>query len=113
MMPDTADERPRIYLCQCGFGTDDAEWFEAHQRQHDVGRLRDVDAHTVAELEWFRAGLAASLALLRPNSPACIPIRAQMSAIDVRLAQLAAERRPHHSRGAVPGDRPRPGRMGA
>jgi hypothetical protein len=91
MPTDPVAGQPSISFCQCGFATDDSEWFEAHQRQHDVGRLHDVNAYTADELEQVRRGLAASLALLRPNSPARIPILAQMAAIDVRLAQLAAD----------------------
>jgi hypothetical protein len=90
MPTDPVAGQPEICFCQCGFATDDPEWFESHQRQHDLGRLHDVDAYTVDELEQVRRGLAASLALVRPNSPARIPILAQLAAIDVRLAQLAA-----------------------
>jgi len=91
MPTDPVAGQPRICFCQCGFATDDPEWFEAHQRQHDVGRLHDVGAYTADELEQVRRGLAASLALVRPNSPARIPILAQLAAIDVRLAQLATD----------------------
>jgi hypothetical protein len=91
MTPDGAREQPGIYPCHCGFATDDPEWFEAHQHQHEVGRLDDAHAYTVDELEQMKRGLAASLAPLRPNSPARIPIVAQMSAVDARLAQLAAD----------------------
>jgi hypothetical protein len=107
MTPDPAAEQARIFFCQCGFATDDPEWFAAHQRQHEVGRLHDVRAYTADELEQIRRGLAASLALLRPNSPARIPILAQMSAVDARLAQLAAD-----AQTALPASRPLPGRMG-
>lgn len=91
MTPDPAREQPRICFCHCGFATDDPEWFEAHQHQHEVGRLHDAHAYTVDELEQIKRGLAASLALLRPNSPARIPILGQMSAVDARLAELAAD----------------------
>ena len=91
MPTDPVAGQPGICFCQCGFATDDSEWFELHQRQHDVGRLHDVEAYTLDELAEVRRGLAASLALVRPNSPARIPILAQMAAIDVRLAQLAAD----------------------
>jgi hypothetical protein len=49
-------------------------------RDHDVSRL------TAAELEHARRELAASLALVRPDSPARGPIAAQMAAIDTQLA---------------------------
>lgn len=26
--------QPVIYLCSCGFGTDDPAWFDGHQFQH-------------------------------------------------------------------------------
>jgi hypothetical protein len=52
-------------------------------RDHDVSRL------TAAELEHVRRELAASLALVRADSPACGPIVAQMTAIDTQLADHA------------------------
>jgi hypothetical protein len=52
-------------------------------RDHDVSRL------TAAELEHVRRELAASLALVRADSPACGPIVAQMAAIDTQLAHHA------------------------
>ena len=91
MTPDEAREQPRIYPCHCGFATDDREWFEAHQHQHEVGRLDDARAYTVDELQQIKRGLAASLALLSSNSPARIPILGHMSAVDARLAQLDAD----------------------
>ena len=90
MMPETAGRQPGIYFCQCGFATDDGEWFDSHQRQHDIGRLHDVRAYSVEELERLRRGLVTSLALVRPNSPACISILSQISAIDARLVQVGA-----------------------
>ena len=89
MPTDGAREQTEIYPCHCGFATDDPEWFGAHQRQHEAGRLNDAHPYTVDELEQMKRDLAASLALLRPNSPARIPILAQISAVDERLAQLA------------------------
>jgi hypothetical protein len=53
-------------------------------RRHDVGGL------TASELGRIRRELAASLALARPDSPARVPILAQMSAIDAELAARAA-----------------------
>jgi hypothetical protein len=91
MTPDEACEQPRIYPCHCGFATDDPEWFAAHQHQHEVGRLDDARAYTVDELQQIRRDLAASLERLSPNSPARISIVAQMSAVDARLARLAAD----------------------
>ena len=49
-------------------------------RDHDVTTL------TGRELEQARRDLAASLALARPDSPARLPILAQMTAIDAELA---------------------------
>jgi hypothetical protein len=53
-------------------------------RPHDVSDL------TSPELERTRRELAASLALVRPGSPARVPILAQMSAIETELASRAA-----------------------
>jgi hypothetical protein len=39
------------------------------------------------ELKRARRELAASLALTRPESPACVPVTAQISAIDTELAR--------------------------
>jgi hypothetical protein len=52
----------------------------------------DVTALTAGELERARRDLAASLALARPGSSARVPILAQMSAIDIELAQRATGR---------------------
>jgi len=52
-------------------------------RDHDVSGL------TAGELERARRELAASLALVRLDSPARVPIMAQMSAIDTQLADQA------------------------
>jgi hypothetical protein len=52
-------------------------------RDHDVSRL------TAAELQHARRELAASLALVRPDSPARVPIAAQLAAIDTQLADHA------------------------
>jgi hypothetical protein len=53
-------------------------------------RPHDVSALTAGELERARRELAASLALVRPRSPARVPILARMSAIDTELAGRAA-----------------------
>jgi len=50
-------------------------------RDHDVSSL------TAGELERARRELAASLALVRPDSPARVPIEAQLSAIDTEQAE--------------------------
>jgi hypothetical protein len=55
-------------------------------------REHDMTALTLAELERARRELAASLALARPGSPVCVPIQAQLTAIDAELARLVATR---------------------
>lgn len=45
-------------------------------------RDHDVSTMTAEELEHARRELAASLALLRPGSPARVPIENQLRAID-------------------------------
>ena len=52
----------------------------------------DVTALTLAELERARHELAASLALALawPGSPVCVPIQAQLTAIDAELARRVA-----------------------
>jgi len=55
-------------------------------RDHDVRGL------TASELERTRRELAASLALVRPDSPARVPIMAQMTAIDTEQAEREANR---------------------
>jgi hypothetical protein len=52
----------------------------------DPGRPPDVSGLTAGELDRTRRELAASLALLRPGSPAQVPIRAHLDAIDNELA---------------------------
>ncbi|MGH3408046.1 MAG: hypothetical protein ACRDRJ_36930 [Streptosporangiaceae bacterium] len=52
-------------------------------RDHDVRQL------TTAELERAKRQLQANLALLTPQSPAHVPIQAQMQAIDAELAERA------------------------
>lgn len=55
-------------------------------------REHDMTALTLAELERARRELAASLALARPGSPVCVPIQAQLTAIDAELARRVATR---------------------
>ena len=55
-------------------------------------RDHDVKALTVRELDRARRELQASLALVRPDSPARVPILAHMSVIDAELAGRAAGR---------------------
>jgi len=98
-----------LHLCSCGFGTDDAGWFDGHRAQHPghhrrgpaprlpgkpgpapdsgivPGRPPQVSALTTCELERTRRELAASLALARPGSLARVPILAHLSAIDAEL----------------------------
>lgn len=50
-------------------------------RDHDVSGL------TAGELERARRELRASLSLVRPGSPARVPILAEMSAIDRELSE--------------------------
>ena len=50
-------------------------------------REHDVSALAARELERARRELAASLALIRPGSPARVPILATMNAIDTELAR--------------------------
>ena len=53
-------------------------------------REPDVTALTLAELERARRELAASVALVRPGSHVCVPIQAQLTAIDAELARRVA-----------------------
>jgi hypothetical protein len=53
-------------------------------RPHDAGGL------TAGELDRIRRELRASLALVRPDSPARVPILAHLSAIDAELARRGA-----------------------
>jgi len=56
-------------------------------RDHDVAGL------TAGELERAKRELRASLALARPDSPARVPIPAQISAVDTELARRASGQR--------------------
>jgi hypothetical protein len=53
----------------------------------DPGRAHDVSELTSRELERAKRDLAVSMAMTSPGSPACIPIAAQISAIDRELAR--------------------------
>ncbi len=56
----------------------------------DPTRPHDVSELTVGELERAGRDLRASLALVRPDSPVCVPILARLSAIDTELAVRVA-----------------------
>jgi hypothetical protein len=64
--------------------------------QEDRARLamrdHDVTGLTARQLERARRELQANLALVRPDSPARVPILAQMSAIDTELARRTDHR---------------------
>jgi hypothetical protein len=62
-------------------------------------RDHDVTGLTAGELERARRDLAASLAMVRPDSPARVPILAHLSAIDTELAGRTG-RLPEESRQA-------------
>ena len=55
-------------------------------------RSHDVEQLTTAELERVRRELQASLGLIKPGSPANVPIQAQMRAIDTELTERADSR---------------------
>jgi hypothetical protein len=63
----------------------------------DPGRVHDVSALTVPELERTRRELHAALALARPGSPTETPILAHMAAIDAELATEPTSRPDRHS----------------
>ena len=54
-------------------------------------RPRDVSGLIASELERTRRELAANLALVRPGSPARVPILAHISAIDTELARRTGQ----------------------
>ena len=54
-------------------------------------RDHDVTALTTTELDHARRELATSLALIRPGSPAQVPILAQMRAVNAELAARLEE----------------------
>jgi len=53
-------------------------------------RPHDVRGLTAGELERTRRELRASLALARPDSPARVPIQAQLNAVEAELARRDA-----------------------
>ena len=55
----------------------------------DLHRVHDVSGLTSSDLERARRELTASLALVRPGSPARVPILARMRAVDTELAARA------------------------
>ncbi len=57
-------------------------------RDHDVRQL------TTAELELTMRQLRVNLSLISPDSPAHVPIRAHMRAIDAELAGRAGDHQP-------------------
>ncbi len=63
-----------------------------HPGPPSPARPRNVSTLTSPELEHARRELAAALALARPGSPAQLPIRAHIDAIDAELARRAARR---------------------
>ncbi len=52
-------------------------------------RYHDVKQLTTAELERTKRELQANLGLITPGSPAHVPIKAHMRAIDTELAERA------------------------
>ena len=58
----------------------------------DPIRPHDVQGLTAGELDRTRRELRASLALIRPDSPARVPILAHLSAIDAELTGRGAGR---------------------
>ena len=59
----------------------------------DLSRPHDVTGLTAGELERARRELQASLALARPDSPACVPILAHLRAVDAELAERGGQDR--------------------
>ena len=57
----------------------------------DPGSPPVVSELTSGELERTRRDLAVSLALVRPGSPALVPIQAHLTAIDGELAQRTGQ----------------------
>jgi uncharacterized protein involved in exopolysaccharide biosynthesis len=70
----------------------DAVIAEQEDRARLAGRDHDVTGLTARQLERARRELQASLALVRPDSPARVPILAQMNAIDTELAGRTGDR---------------------
>jgi hypothetical protein len=65
---------------------------EQEDRARLAMRAHDVTGLTARQLERASRELQANLALVRPDSPARVPILAQMSAIDTELARRTGER---------------------
>ena len=80
----------------------DAVIAEQEDRARLAGRDHDVTRLTARQLERARRELQASLALVRSDSPARVPILGQMSAIDTELAGRAGERPERLPPGGVP-----------
>lgn len=64
----------------------------------DPIRSHDVSGLSTGELERAGRELRASLALVRPDSPVCVPILARLSAIDTELAARVASQETGASR---------------
>lgn len=58
----------------------------------EPSRPHDVRGLTASELERTRRELQASLALVKPDSPARVPILAHLSAVDTELTERAQAR---------------------
>jgi len=75
-----------------------------------VTRDHDVSQPTTAELELTMRQLRANLSLISPDSPAHVPILAQMRAIEAELAGRADSRQPQAASaddsGILPGPSP-------
>jgi len=69
-------------------------------RYHDVRQL------TTAELERVKRDLHANLGLITPDSPAHVPIKAQMRAIDAELAERAENEKVNGSPAVSTGTEP-------
>jgi hypothetical protein len=85
----------RIRTCACGFSTNDLDWFERHQdeHQHDGQQGEDYAPLDIAdladdELKQIRSGLEQSLSM--PGAVASIATMAQIRAIDTELATRSA-----------------------
>jgi hypothetical protein len=58
-----------------------------------MSRYHNVRLLTTAELERTKRDLQANLGLIRPDSPAHVPIQAHMQAIDTELTERARNQR--------------------
>jgi hypothetical protein len=77
----------------------DAVLAEQEDRARLAMRDHDVSGLTARQLDRTRRDLHASLALVRPDSPARVPILAHLSAIDTELARRIADQ-PQGSQGS-------------